>query len=263
MLGCYIDDSADAKRQVVFSVGAFVGKPDDWFELQRRWEKRLEVEGLDYFRTYECINLEGEFQRKLVDRYGLTTARVIADALLHDLKRIVAGSPVYAFCLGVLMDDYRLVASEPDGEIVLNIDPYIYAHHEIIGGVLLEARKFSYQEYIAFLYDEHSKAQLLQNSWTSYKEANPNWAKSAGTLEPLDDKIHIPIQVADLLAHTTTKTFLLFHSDPEAAKAKLKDWLGDNLVEVAYANAHYLRQVVAHNIERARAMGLKGGMTSV
>lgn len=259
MLGCYIDDSADAKKQVVFSVGAFVGKPDDWFEVQRRWGKRLELEGLDYFRTYECVNLEGEFQRKLVDRHGLTTARVIADALLADLKNIIATSPLYAFCLGVLMDDYNFVASEPDGAIVLNKDPYIYAHHEIIGGVLLEARKFPYQEYIAFLYDEHSKAQLLQNSWASFKEANPNWAKSAGTLEPLDDKVHIPIQVADLLAHTTTRTFLAFRSDPQAAKDKLKGWLGNNLIEAAYANADYLRQVVAHNVERSRAMGVKGG----
>lgn len=263
VLGFYIDDSADAQRKTVFSVAGFIGKPDEWFEVQRAWGKVLDREGLDYFRTYECINLEGEFRKKLVDRYGLTTARVIANAVLNDLKKIVAKSPIYAYCLGVLMPDYRQVSSEPDGAIVLNKDPYIYAHHELIGGILDEVHKFPGREYVAFLYDEHSKAQLLQDSWTSFKNNNPNWATSAGTLAPLDDKIHIPIQVADLLAHTTTRVFEQFQDDPEAAKAKLKDWLKDNLMQIAYANADYLRLMVSHNVEMVKALGGKSGMTSV
>ena len=83
-----MDDSADAQRKTVFSVAGFIAEPDQWFEAQRHWESRLKKEGLDYFRTYECINLEGEFRKKLVDRHGLTTARVIANAVLYDLKQI-------------------------------------------------------------------------------------------------------------------------------------------------------------------------------
>jgi hypothetical protein len=262
MLGFYMDDSADAKRQTVFSVAGFIGEPDKWFEAQRHWENRLKKEGLDYFRTYECINLDGEFRKKLVDPHGLTTARVIANAVLHDLKQIVATSELFAYCLGVLMDDYRQVSSEPDGQIVLNPDPYIYAHQELIGQVLDEVHKFPKhrREVVAFLYDEHSKAALLQNSWSQYKLNNPNWAKSAGTLESLDDKIHIPIQMADLLAHTTTHTFLKRQTDPEAAKEKLKGWLKKNLMMVAYANAEYLRLIVAHNLQLAKSLGVRGGI---
>src|ERR1039458_7706210 len=121
VLGFYMDDSADAKRKTVFSVAGFIAEGKDWFDVERHWNARLEREGLDYFRTYDCINLEGEFQKKLVDRHGLTTARVIADAVLCDLKQIVATSNIYAYSLGVLMDDYHLVAAEPDGQIVFNI----------------------------------------------------------------------------------------------------------------------------------------------
>jgi len=83
MLGCYMDDSADHARKTVFSVGGFVGKPEQWFDVERHWSRALKRAGIDYFRTYECVNLEGEFQKKLVDVHGLTTARVIGDALLQ------------------------------------------------------------------------------------------------------------------------------------------------------------------------------------
>lgn len=260
MFGCYMDDSADEQRKTVFSVGGFVAESEEWFEVERHWNRRLEREGLDYFRTYDCINLEGEFRKKLVDRHGLTTARVIADAVLCDLKQIVATSNLFAYCLGVWMDDYRMVADEPDGRIVLNKDPYVFAHHQLIGLVLKECIDFPRREVIAFLYDEHSKAALLQSSWTNFKECNPTLAEYAGTLAPMDDRKTIAIQVADLLANTTTKVFLELPNSPEVAEARLKGWLKRNIMLVAYADAKYLREVVAENIERARAMGAMGGL---
>lgn len=264
VLGFYIDDSADHKRKTVFSVAGFVGQGDDWFDVERFWNARLEREGLDYFRTYDCVNLENEFFKKLVERHkSLNTARVIADAVLSDLRKLVATSPLYAYCAGFLMDDYRLVASEPDGQIVLNEDPYIFAHHLLMGLVLDDVNTFPRREIIAFMYDEHSKAASLQDSWVGFKEQNPNWANSAGTLAPLDDKTHAPIQVADLIARSTTRFFLEFPNDPEAAKAKLKGWLKGNLQQVVYADARWLREVVAGNVERFRALGAKAGMVKI
>jgi hypothetical protein len=260
MLACCIDDSADANRKIVYSVAGFVADSAKLFDVERYWNMRLEREGLDYFRTYECVNLEGEFQRKLVDRHGLTTARVIADAVLHDLQQLVATSDLYAYCFGVLMDDYRQVSNEPDGRIVLNSDPYIFAHQMFIGLVLDEVHTFPRREIVAFQYDEHSKASLLKNSWEGYKECNPNWGKSAGILEPADDKKSVPIQIADLLAHTTTRMFLQWQDEPEAAIAKMKEWLKGNLMRIPYANAEFLRLLVAGNVDRFKSLGAKGGL---
>jgi hypothetical protein len=255
-----MDDSADAKQKTVFSVSGFIGDSAKWFDVERYWNRRLQSEGLAYFRTYDCVHLEGEFKTKLVDRYGLTTARVIANAVLLDLKQIVATSELFAYCFGVWMDDYRLVASEPDGEIVLNKDPYVFAHLQAIGLVLDEVYRFPRQEIVAFQYDLHSKAELLQTGWPRFQECNPNFAKSAGTLAPVDDKNTVPIQVADLLAHTTTRTFKQLPDDPEGAQLRLKGWLTRNLMRVAYADATYLRKLVAANVKRARALGAKGGL---
>ena len=190
-----------------------------------------------------------------------TTARVIADALLRDLKQLVATSNLYAYCMGVLMDDYRQVSGETDGEIVLNKDPYLFAHQMFMGIVLSEVHKFPRREIIAFhYYDEHSKASLLQKSWDGSKKCNPNWAKSAGILEPLDDKKNVPIQVADLLAHTTTRMFQQWRNEPEAAVTNLKSWLKGNLMRVPYTNSGFLRNIVAGNVKRFRAKGAKGGL---
>jgi hypothetical protein len=182
VLGFYMDDSADEKRQVVFSVAGFLGESEQWFELERHWSRTLNREGIDYFRTYECVNLEGEFRRKLVDRYGLTTARVIADAMLVELKQIVAASPIYAYCLGVLMDDYRKVSTEAKGGMVLHSDPYYQAHLQLVGLVCEQMKKFPYREIVAFLYDEHSNAGGLQQVWGGFKDNNPGWGQYAGTV---------------------------------------------------------------------------------
>jgi hypothetical protein len=250
VLGFYMDDSADAARKIVFSVAGFIGDSQDWFDLERHWRQALDREDIEYFRTYECVNLEGEFKRKLVDRHGLTTARVIADALLSELKQIVATSRVYGYCLGVLMDDYRKVSAEADGMTVLDPDPYFGAHNQLIGLVCEKVLTFPHREIVAFLYDEHSKAALLQEAWSGFKEKNPTWAQVAGTLAPLDDKVHIPIQVGDLLAHSTTRLFLEAPANPKAALDRLKGWLGGNLMEVAYMDEKYLRALVTHNIQR-------------
>ena len=218
MLGCYMDDSADHRQKTVFSVGGFVGDSEDWFDLERHWDRALKHAGVTYFRTTECVHLlEGEGQR-LADVHGLNTARVIADALLNDLKQIVATSDIYAFSTAILMEDYRQVLSEPDGAIVLNPDPYVYGHYQFIGTVLDQFLKFERFEVCAFLYDESSKAALMQAGWEGYKKENPNWAKHAGTLAPLDDKVNIPIQVADLLAYTTTKVY----ASASAEEAKIR-----------------------------------------
>ncbi len=259
MFGCYIDDSADHGRKTVLSVAGFVGDSETWFDIERHWGRALKGAGVDYFRSYECINLEGEFQRKLVDVHGLTTARVIADALLADLKQIVATSDIYAFSTAVLMEDYRQVLSEPDGAIVLNRDPFIYAHYQLIGLVLDEFLKYPRFEVCAFGYDESSKAALMQSGWEGFKKENPNWGKHAATLFPVDDKRCIPIQTADLLAYTTTKVYasVTVEQAKEHGEKYLKSWLNKHIIRVTYCDAEYLRRIVAANLERVKAHKIK------
>src|SRR5713226_1112120 len=159
-LGFYMDDSADRSRKTVFSVAGFLGYVLDWDDLEKEWEKRVKRDGIDYFRTYDCKSLSGEFE-KLVLKYGLTTARVFADAMLKDLKDMVHKAPLAAYCLGVLMDDFREAIKHPDAQMVLTDDPYFAAHQQVIILVALDACRLTPPEPVAFVYDEHSKAKAL------------------------------------------------------------------------------------------------------
>jgi hypothetical protein len=191
----------------------------------------------------------GEFQ-KLVDRYGLSTARVIADALVADLKRLIHTHRLVACCLAILMRDFNDVVSKLK-RVPFPIDPYVYAHHQLIGlvaGKVIDELSPS-PPVIAVTYDENSKSAELQESWLPFKEANPEWGVILGTLAPLDDRTNPCIQIADLIAHTTTDTFRTRQKDPSAGMASLQAWL-PKLFKVVYVDKRYLRAILAGNARR-------------
>jgi hypothetical protein len=251
IVGLNLDDSADRKRRIVFSVAGLLGYPNEWFELERKWEQLVRGAGLSYFRTADYMSMGlgwgGEFD-KLVAKHGLTTARVIADALVQDLKELIHGHKMAAFCLAILMPDFNEVVSKLR-RVPFHKDPYIYAHHQLIGLVAEEVLKMKAPPVIAVAYDGNSKSAELKRSWVPFKNANPTWGATLGTLAPLDDKLNPSIQIADLIAHTTTDTFRSRHKDPSAGIAELREWL-PMLMRVAYVDKKYLRTVLAHNARR-------------
>ncbi len=101
-----IDDSTDGLRKKIFVVAGFLGDSQDWFEVERLWEKRVEDEGLLYFRATECFSLTGQFN-ELVKKYGPTQTREKTNVLLEDLKLIIKASDLHAFCLGCLSGRLR------------------------------------------------------------------------------------------------------------------------------------------------------------
>ena len=55
----------------------WIGERGDWLDFCRRWNRRLEQEGISYFKTSEYKMLKGEFQkfRKFPIPEGRTAAR--------------------------------------------------------------------------------------------------------------------------------------------------------------------------------------------
>jgi hypothetical protein len=250
VVGLSLDDSADRRREIVFSVAGFIGYPGPWFEIERKWEARVKRDGISYWRTAEYISMKGEF-RKLADRHGLTTARVIADALHKDLKALIHEHPLMAFCLAVLMPDFNEVVNESK-RLHFNRDPYIFAHHQVIGLACKEVLRTKAKPVIAVTFDEHSKAANLQDSWLDFKEKNPLCATVLGTIAPLDDKTNPCIQIADLIAHTTTNAYRHGYKDQDAVRAKLKEWL-PRMQVCAFVDKKYLRRVIAINLKEIRS----------
>src|ERR1700682_6045491 len=185
MLAFYMAYSADHKAESVYALAGILANTDEWFELEKDWEQRLKQDGLDYFRPYECKSLDGEFE-KLVSKHGLTTARVLANALMQDMKAIVHRTIINSYFLGISMPDYRKAVSIA-GSDKLQDDPYFYSHQQLITLVTMDfkarAKKF---EPIAFMYDERQQSPIKDISWSRFKELNFGCSEYMGTIAPAD-----------------------------------------------------------------------------
>jgi hypothetical protein len=271
VLSFNMDDSADSKREKVFVVAGFLGNSVEWFEVERKWEARVKLDGLDYFHAKDFTGkLHGEAKSKLEEKYGKEEAGKKAKELLEDLKSLIKRSSLLAFCFGILMKDYVLVRGEANGEMVLQSDPYLHAHEQLIYIVATRACKTGGRPGIAFVYDESNKAKLLQGQWKEFKERCPLAAECMTTLSPMDDKTTPAIQVADLIAHTTKRYFenrldkgldIPMAAPSQVDLAEFSEWKGI-LASVAFWEKDYLRELVKVSMEEYKKNKLVGNSNS-
>jgi len=200
LLAFYADDSADAKREILFVVAGLVADTSVWFEVERLWNKRLDRDGLEYFRASDCNSLTGEFY-KLVKAHGPNRAREMANDLLADLKEIIKARELYAFIFMGPMAVYRRARAKDFGKNCLHDDPYIQAHEQIVFEVAKSAGKGKAKSPIAFVFDEHCKAKQLLAGWADLKRRLPATSQWIGSATVLDDKQCAQLQVADLIAN--------------------------------------------------------------
>ncbi len=241
-----MDESADGQRKKVFVVGGFLGTPERWFDAERYWEARVKMDGLSYFHTGDCIKLSGEFE-EWKTRYGKAEARRKANELLDDLKSIVKASQLQFACLVVPIADYAEVMAEPDGARVLESDPYLAAYREIIYRIARISGNSSNPRTVAYLFDEHTKAAQLVAGWSAFKSRHPVAAAFMGTIAPLDDKTSPCIQIADLIAHSTRKTYEERIDKNANDMTYMEEWKPMALWLTCWDKA-YLREVVSYSV---------------
>lgn len=251
MLAFNMDDSADQKQEKIYVVAGYLGQSEVWFETRRHWEARVKREGLDYFRTTDCYSLTGEFE-KLVRKYGRDQARKISDQLLSDLWLIIKAANLGGFCFLGPMPAYREVRAESYSEYVFASDPYVQAHEHVIYNVARwVCDNVKPSEPVAFAFDEHNKAAILQERWAQQKLNSPIAAPCMGSLISADDRRTPSIQMADLLANTTKRAFEDRMHDPSSGLEHLKRSCGQNLTWVACWNEDYLRELREASIDAA------------
>ena len=60
---CFIDDSKDSQQSRMFVCAGWIAERGTWIEFSERWNDRLLVDGLNYFKTSEYKMLKGQFER--------------------------------------------------------------------------------------------------------------------------------------------------------------------------------------------------------
>src|SRR5690242_16177022 len=115
MLGtAYLDDSADRDLSKVFVAAGFFCVDTEWKRLRRDWRKILKLHRIEYFRSFDCRTLSGEFT-KLKDKWGEDRARKISANIRTNLESVLETSSILmGFGLSINLKDFYEVDAMPE-----------------------------------------------------------------------------------------------------------------------------------------------------
>lgn len=246
---CFLDDSKDAEQDKVFVSAGFIGDREDWISLRIAWRKRLKEDGLDYFKTSEYKMLRGQFEkfRQLPKPEG----RKAAERVKHDLQQIVKRhSFIKGIGVAVNVADYRKVCMRPEVEGVFGPNPY----HRALESVMFQTCKIIRRDapgrnMVAFVHDEEDDFGTLHDLYKDFRGKNPKTSKLMGGFTPLSDKLHPPLQMADMIANDVQGRALEYL---DKGKLNMSDFeMRGNLMKVGIWNESYMLSVLKSNLVRA------------
>jgi hypothetical protein len=197
---CGMDESYYKGQEKVFAVSAVFAKEANWEILQEDWRKILKEEKISYFKSSECRAVDQQFRKFRRDKLKVTDvdrrkpAEIRRKLLSH---MISARMTVTGF--SVDMDAFQKVLNTPEKLESFNGTPHYYCYWWAIlqCADIVKGRDVS----IAFGYDKDQQhGNILRDAFDDIKKARPDYAPHMATLAPFDDKVFIPIQVADLCA---------------------------------------------------------------
>jgi hypothetical protein len=206
----YGDDSTDklkssGVRDRILSAGAFLGWPETFFEAERHWEARLKKDNIDYFRASECEGLVGEFD-PFKRGMSLNSGRAMAESVRRDLcDIIVKANGLAGFAVSVVLDEFlELLETDSRAKPYFGDNPAIMIYVALIKQAIAMCER-DFAEVIkwvpiAFTFDTHTKWKEAEEAYSQLKKV-PMFEKRLGYIGHADDKIHAPLQMADLMAH--------------------------------------------------------------
>jgi len=247
-----LDESVDRLQRHAYVVAALLTSQQNWSSIERAWKKRLEKDGLTYFKTSEYRGLNGEFSRfKNEELYPKPTGRKAAREILNDLKLILKSEDLVGLGLAINLQDYRKARKSSKVREFLPTDPYQLAYEIAMVAIAMHVGHGPYPQVVAFLCDQHSKAARLEKGYESLQKANPTAASYMGSLTVDDDKRWAAIQVADLVAGVCKDYFVeYFHgkiSDEALALQELRSEVG-NHIALFFIDELAIKRIVAGNM---------------
>ncbi len=225
----FVDDSSDERQESVVTAGAVIARHADWQTIRKRWKARLRQDGLAYFRSTEYYALRGEFEifRDPI-KWPKPTGSRAAKRLRDDLEAILKDAPVIGIGAAIPLKLYReFRASVPGAAGRFGKDAYysalqtlmIECAHIVRDKMPLDRKNRNNQ--IAFACDSTERAPMYAAAYVDFKARNPQAAQIMGALVHLDDKLHPPIQAADMMASLTRELTSLHLTDAASINTPL------------------------------------------
>jgi len=239
----YLDDSKDRRQEKVVVSGSFIGTKETWQAFRAAWNAKLKEHGLSYYKTTEWRGLRGEFQKFRSDaNYPAPSGRKAADEIRNQLEAVIQQSQIGGLGIVISVPVFQEVLSMPEfADKMSRITPYQLVLQMLFLKSVEQIRTVPGKHMIAFVHDEGDDCQFLCETYKAFKKKNPQTAKYMGGFSCLDDKLHPPLQGADMVANTTNHYAQEWHANPTEAHLKR---LRESILQINVWNKDFLMKVL-------------------
>lgn len=242
----FLDDSKDRDQSKLFVSAGFFGTKDDWATLRPAWNKRLNQDGIQYWKSSEYNRLEKQFSvfRKEPPPLGRQKARKLRSDL-QEILRNIPGIQGLGVCMP--MDAYAKVATRPEAKLFFNDDT---KYRRVLESILFETVKMVQKKpgrnMVAFVHDDESDFDILHRYYREFRQHNKKTAKWLGGFAPLSDKDHPSLQAADMAANFSLERGLEFMETQ--TRLLLIEEMQGNLQRLAVWDERYMLSVLKRNL---------------
>lgn len=197
----YIDDSADRNRERLIVCGAIIGNRAEWGMINGKWRNRLAQDELQYFKSSQCETLNGQFHK--FREYGPEDGKKRALAVRDDLYSIITNAPIIALGVTLSVPFHRIMLSDPHKFGEIPQVPYRLAFQQVLAESAKAILLLGRGNIVTFGHDDGDDFHVLHDLYKEFKKRNPHYAAIMHDFVPLDDKVHPPVQAADVAAWVT------------------------------------------------------------
>lgn len=233
----YIDDSADRNRERVIISGAIVGNEYQWKPFYKPWRERLAQDGLEYFKDSHCKTLNGQFHkfRGLPNNDG----RIRADKVRDDLDAIIKNTQLGTIGVVLPVPFHDAMLADPAKFGPVPKIPYHLAFQQVLAECAKLMKLVGRNSIVTFVHDDGSDFPVLHEIYKLFKEVNPKLGRVMADFVPLDDKLHPPLQAADVAASVTYRYAEDWSANPTPDNLKR---LRDTMYKIVFWGAQEILQ---------------------
>ena len=174
-----------------------------------------------YFKSSEYFGLRGEWAKFRGLEYPKPRGREAAQMLRADLEHIIENCGIKAMAVGIPVPVIREVGAMPEFAGKIPNNPYDWAMQSIFQESVKDLQKLRGHHQIAFVHDDGNDFSRLYEIYLAFKRKNPDYARNMAAFSALDDKLHPPIQAADMVANLMVNHALELERNPDLVVQRL------------------------------------------
>jgi hypothetical protein len=201
---CFLDDSKDERQEIAYVCAGFYGSEEVWQSFDKAWRKQLKAEGIDYFKSSECNNLSGQFDRwrNLPQPLG----RQAADQIRQRLKKTALGfRGLHGVGTALPVEEHEAVLRHENAN---RIFPENHLYHRVFETTLLGSTRaacINPRDLMLFIHDDGPDFRELLAIFKDFKGKNPIHGRRLTCLLAMDDTVTPALQLADMFANSVQR----------------------------------------------------------